>query len=130
MTIKISTEKLKIFIENANNKYKNQLFDVIKKVSSQKKMNYPNPLYNNIFIIKKSELNDVWCPEYHSWEITANKLLRKFQNMDLFQCIDYLNQLYTQRNKNNVTHIKEGKNSIAIDALFIREILVQLGYIV
>ncbi len=128
MSIKISTEKLKNFIENENNKYKNQLFDIIKKVSSQKKMNYPNPQQKNIFIVRKSELKDVWSPEYHSWEITANKLLRKFQNTDLFQCIDYLNQLYTQRNKNNVTHIKEGKNNIAIDALFIKEILVQLGY--
>ena len=60
-------------------------------------MNYPNPQQKNIFIIKKSELKDVWNTEYYSWEITANKLLRKFQNMDLFQCIDYLNQLYNQR---------------------------------
>ena len=91
-------------------------------------MNYPNPQQKNIFIIKKLELKDVWNPEYHSWEITANKLLRKFQNMDLFQCIDYLNQLYSQRNKNNVTFIKEGKNNIAIDSKFIEKLLNELGY--
>lgn len=128
MILNKSIEQLKIFIENENNKYKNQLFDIIYNIASQKQMNYPNPQQKNIFIVKKSELKDVWCPEYHSWEITANKLLRKFQNMDLFQCVDYLNQLYTQRNKNNVTYIKEGKNSIAIDVLFIKEILFQLGY--
>jgi hypothetical protein len=128
MTLNKSIEQLKNFVEAQNNKYKNQLFDTIKKVSSQKQMNYPNPQQKNIFIIKKSELGNIWNVEYHSWEITANKLLRKFQNMDLFQCIDYLNQLYTQRIKNNVTYIKEGKNNITIDALFIKEILVQLGY--
>ena len=128
MTLNKSIEQLKIFIENENNKYKQQLFDIIYNIALQKQMNYPNPQQKNIFIVKKSELKDVWNPEYYSWEITANKLLRKFQNMDLFQCIDYLNQLYTQRNKNNVTFIKEGKNSVAIDVLFIKEILVQLGY--
>jgi hypothetical protein len=128
MTLNKSIEQLKNFVEAQNNKYKNQLFDTIKKVSSQKQMNYPNPQQKNIFIIKKSELGDIWNVEYHSWEITAYKLLKRFQTMDLFQCIDYLNQLYTQRVKNNVTHIKEGKNNIAIDALFIKEILVQLGY--
>jgi hypothetical protein len=128
MTLNKSIEQLKNFVEAQNNKYKNQLFDTIKKVSSQKQMNYPNPQQKNIFIIKKSELGDIWNVEYHSWEITAYKLLKRFQTMDLFQCIDYLNQLYTQRNKNNVTHIKEGKNSIAIDSKFIEKILNELGY--
>lgn len=128
MTLNKSIEQLKNFVENQNNKYKQQLFDIIKKVSSQKQMNYPNPQQKNIFIVRKSEIGNIWNVEYHSWEITANKLLRKFQNMDLFQCIDYLNQLYTQRNKDNVTHIKEGKNNIAIDSKFIEKILNELGY--
>jgi hypothetical protein len=128
MDIKESIEKLQQYIANENNKYKQQLFDIIKNIASQKQMNYPNPQQKNIFIIKKSELGYIWNVEYHSWEITAYKLVRKFQTMDLFQCIDYLNQLYTQRNKNNVTHIKEGKNSIAIDSKFIEKILNELGY--
>ena len=128
MGIKESIEKLQQYIANENNKYKQQLFDLINNIASQKQMNYPNPQQKNIFIIKKSELGNIWNVEYHSWEITAYKLVRKFQTMDLFQCIDYLNQLYNERNKNNVTYIKEGKNNIAIDSKFIERILNELGY--
>lgn len=128
MDIKESIEKLQQYIANENNKYKQQLFDIIYNIASQKQMNYPNPQQKNIFIVRKSEIGNIWNVEYHSWVITANKLLRKFQNMDLFQCIEYLNQLYNQRNKNNVTFIKEGKNSIAIDSKFIEKILNELGY--
>jgi hypothetical protein len=129
MDFKETIDNLKKILLQENDKHKQILFKTIIDISKKKPMDYPNPNYKNIFIVKKSELNVCWGVEFQSWVISSEILLKKFQDKTIFECIDYLNNLYLQKTNNNTISIKIGKNNISIDSLFIEKILSQLGYI-
>lgn len=97
-------EKLKKEIAEIENELREYVYNVIREVADEQKL---NRISAHIYIMKFSEISGKpWDSVFHDWKQSAKMLIGKLENKRALEIYDYLVNLYDKRTKDNKVSFK------------------------